>query len=53
MCQVQKVFTQVCFREPQSTAELTEVSRIADVFEAENYNMKRIFAEAATYCMGN
>jgi hypothetical protein len=29
------------------------VSRIADVFEAQNYSMQRVFAEVAVYCMGN
>jgi hypothetical protein len=52
-CQVQKVFTRVCQHAPQSAADFTEVSRIADVFEANNYSMKRVFAETAVYCMGN
>ena len=30
-----------------------EVDRIADVFEAQSYSMKRVFAETASYCMGN
>ncbi len=53
LCQVQKVFEQVCFREPQTSDEITEVNRIADVFEQNAYSMKRVFAETATYCMGN
>jgi hypothetical protein len=52
-CQVQKVFEQVCFRPPTSTEDLAEVQRISDVFEAQNYSMKRVFAETAVYCMGN
>jgi hypothetical protein len=52
-CQVQKVFMRVCQHAPQSAADLTEVSHVADVFEANNYSMKRVFAETAVYCMGN
>ena len=52
-CQVEKAFKQVCFREPADSDERTEVGRIADVFEANNYSMKRVFAEVAGYCMGD
>jgi hypothetical protein len=52
-CQVQKVFQHLCLRPPSNPAERAEVSRIADVFEAQNYSMQRVFAEVAVYCMGN
>ncbi len=52
-CQVEKVFEQVCFRPPNSVQDFAEIERIADVFEAQAYSMKRVFAEAAVYCMGN
>ncbi len=52
-CQVKKAFKQICFREPANPAERTEVDRIADVFEANNYSMKQVFAEVASFCMGN
>lgn len=52
ICQVQKVFAQVCFRPVSSEADQTAVERIADVFENEGYSMKRVFAETAVYCMG-
>ncbi len=52
-CQVEKVFEQVCFRPPNSAQDFAEIDRIADVFEAQAYSMKRVFAEAAVYCMGN
>jgi hypothetical protein len=52
-CQVQKVFEHLCLRLPANPAERAEVSRIADVFEAQNYSMQRVFAEVAVYCMGN
>lgn len=51
-CQVKKAFKQICFREPANPAERTEVDRIANVFEANNYNMKRVFAEVASFCRG-
>jgi hypothetical protein len=52
-CQVQKVFEHICLRPPSNPTERAEVSRIADVFEAQNYSMQRVFAEVAVYCMGN
>lgn len=52
-CQVSKAFEHVCFRPPLSSADLLEVQRISDVFEAESYSMKRVFAEVAVSCMGN
>jgi len=53
LCQVQKVFEHVCFRPPQTPGDAAEITRIADVFEAESYSMKRVFAEVAVSCMGN
>lgn len=52
-CQVQKVFQRVCLRPPSSPQDRSEVRRIADVFEAQNYSLRRVFGEAAVYCMGN
>ena len=51
-CQVQKAFKEVCFRAPANPAERNEVDRITDVFESTNYSMKRVFAEVASFCMG-
>lgn len=53
VCQVEKVFEHVCFHPPGNPTERSEVDRIADVFEADNFNMKTIFAEVAAYCMGS
>ncbi len=53
VCQVQKVFEHVCFRPPGDDDDVTEIYRIADVFETENYSMKRVFAETALFCMGD
>lgn len=52
-CQVTKVFTRVCLHAPNSPADFAQVQTIADHFEAQNYSMKRVFAETAAYCMGN
>ena len=52
VCQVEKVFQHVCFRPPNSAEDVAEIERVADVFEAQAYSMKRVFAEAAVYCMG-
>lgn len=52
-CQVGKVFQRLCLRPPGSPADRAEVQRIADVFEARSYSMKRVFAETAAFCMGS
>ncbi len=38
---------------PAREEDLAAVERIADVFENNQYNMKRVFAETAVHCMGN
>jgi hypothetical protein len=53
VCQVEKVFQHVCFRPPNSDADAAEVERIADVFEAQNFSLKRVFAEVGAFCMGS
>jgi hypothetical protein len=53
VCQVEKAFAQTCFRPVGSPDDRAAVEEIADVFEAENYSMKRVLAETAAYCMGN
>lgn len=52
-CQVEKAFEHVCLAPPGDPTDRAEVQRIADVFEAQNYSMKRVFAEVAVYCMGD
>jgi len=49
-CQVEKVFENICFREPVSILDRQEVQRISSVFERGNYNMKQVFAEVAGFC---
>jgi hypothetical protein len=53
VCQVEKVFQHVCFRPPNDDADAAEVERIADVFEAESYSLRRVFAEVGAFCMGS
>ena len=51
-CQVKKVFEAVCLREPESQADHTKVSEIVGNFAASGFQMKRVFADTAEYCMG-
>ncbi len=50
-CQVQKVFRQVCFREPADETERNQVESIATDFETLGYSMRLVFAKVAAYCM--
>ncbi len=52
-CQVKKVFKAVCLRSPQDSSDRSEVVTMVANFKASNYQMKRVFADAAVYCMGN
>ncbi len=52
-CQVKKVFKAVCLREPEDLNDRTQVAAMVSTFKAGNtYSMKRVFADAAVYCMG-
>jgi len=51
-CQVKKVFQAVCLREPETPADHTKVGEIVGNFAANNFQMKRVFADTAEYCMG-
>jgi len=57
-CQVKKVFRAVCLREPENSADRSQVSQMVTSFQNPSlragtpYNMKQTFAEAAVYCMG-
>jgi hypothetical protein len=50
-CQVERVFRQICYREPESAADLHAVEQITDVFEHSNRSMKRVYAHTAAYCL--
>ncbi len=52
-CQVRKVFRTVCLRDPEDLADRTQVATMVGTFTAgDTYSMKRVFADAAVYCMG-
>jgi hypothetical protein len=52
-CQVEKVFRNVCFRAPSDAADRTRVDAMTSSFRNGGYRLKQVFAEAATYCMGD
>lgn len=52
-CQVEKVFRNVCLRSPVDSADRSQVSAMATSFRANGYRLKRVFAEAASYCKGD
>lgn len=51
-CQVEKVFKNVCLRDPINQSDIDEVQNLKGSFESSGYNIKRIFAESADYCKG-
>jgi len=51
-CRVRQVFRQVCYRDPNGTADIQALEDIANAFETSNRSMKRVYAEAAAHCMG-
>jgi hypothetical protein len=52
-CQVQKVFKNVCFRAPSDAQDRAQVQTMTASFRSNGYRLKQVFAEAATYCMGD
>jgi hypothetical protein len=52
-CQVQKVFKNVCFRVPSDAQDRARVQAMTTSFKASGYKLKQVFADAATYCMGD
>lgn len=51
-CQVKKVFENVCLRPPSNSADRSEVGVIVSSFKSD-FNLKRVFAQTAVYCMGD
>jgi hypothetical protein len=51
VCQVKKVFRNVCFRDPVST-DRTKFNLMVASFKNGGYRMKQVFAEAADHCKG-
>jgi hypothetical protein len=52
-CQVEKVFNAVCLRGPVDQSDRDQVALMTSSFVTNSYNLKRVFAESALYCMGN
>jgi hypothetical protein len=52
-CQVKKVFRNVCLRDPSDDADRNQIDAMVANFESSGYSLRRVFAESATYCMGN
>lgn len=53
-CQVKKVFSAVCLREPVNTADKSRLAVMVDDFvNRHNYRLKPVFADAALYCRGD
>lgn len=52
-CQVEKVFKNVCLRDPINAADIAELEAQTTAFQQAgnyNYNLKRVFAASADYC---
>jgi len=52
-CQVKKVFKTVCLREPLSEDDNSQIDSMVSAFKSSNYQLKRVFADSAVYCMGD
>ena len=52
-CQVKKVFENVCLRPPVDQNDRDQVNAMVVSFTGNGFQLKRTFAEAATYCMGD
>lgn len=51
-CQVKKVFKSVCLREPSDQNDRDKVGEFVTAFKNSGYQLKRVFADTAVYCMG-
>ncbi len=52
-CQVTKVFQAVCFRAPQSSADMATVATITQSFQSGGYKLKQVFQQSAAACPGS
>ena len=52
-CQVEKVFRAVCLRSPNDTTDRERVGSMVSSFRAGGYRLKQVFADSASYCMGD
>ncbi|QGX38660.1 hypothetical protein [Permianibacter aggregans] len=51
-CQVKKVFKAVCLRNAVDSTDRNQIDQMVSSFKANNYQLKRVFAESANYCKG-
>jgi hypothetical protein len=51
-CQVEKVFKNVCLREPVDANDRSQVDAMISSLASNGYRLKQTFAESAVYCMG-
>jgi len=52
-CQVTKVFQAVCFRAPNSSADMATVASIKQSFKSGGYRLKQVFVQSAAACAGS
>ena len=43
----------MCLRKPADSADTSQLENMTSQFKNDNYRMKTLFADAATYCMGD
>ncbi|MGH8238275.1 MAG: hypothetical protein ACREXP_14820 [Steroidobacteraceae bacterium] len=53
VCQVEKVFRQVCLRRPSDRPDIDQIELIVGEFKSSGYKLKTAFAGAAAWCAGN
>ena len=51
-CQVRKVFKAVCLREPETATDHSNFDQFVANFASSGYQVKKVFADTAEYCMG-
>jgi hypothetical protein len=51
-CQVRKVFKAVCLREPETATDHSNFDQFVANFASSGYQLKKVFADTAEYCMG-
>ena len=52
-CHVQHAFKASCLRDPKDSSDIAIIDSIVSSFKSNNYNLKRVFAETASYCSSN
>ncbi len=51
-CQVNNVFKDVCLRSPVDAQDRNQIDVMTSNFKTSGYQLKQVFADSATYCMG-